>query len=293
MTTLQEQRLATFVDRADEVARFCEVLDDQSRAIMVVWGEGGIGKSSLLARMIHECANRNIRKAEVVWTDIRSHNYLAIMRKIRDDAGPENFLHFTDLINYFTVPQYELKITIEGAGIRVAEGAEIKGSSTGVIAGVVIKDCMLGYPRNDINVPEDERRIRLTDCFLDDLAAATGNNALVIFFDAIEKMTFETERWVSEELIGGISQGWLPNVKLVLCGRRKPDLGECRLIAEESELKPFLREHIVEYLEKSGITDGRDAIADLLLLHTKGKLLDIASSVKYLLQAKVRAGKGP
>lgn len=286
-----------FVDRADELARFCEVLDDQTRAIMVVWGEGGMGKSSLLARMIHECASRKIRKAEVVWTDIRSHNYLAIMRKIRDDAGPEKFLHFTDLINYFTVPQYvpqhEFKIKIEGAGIRVAEGAEIKGSSTGDIAGVVFKDCMLVYPRNDINVPEDERRIKLTDCFLVDLATATGNEALVIFFDAIEKMTFETERWVSEELIGGISQGWLPNVKLILCGRRKPDLGECRFIAEESELKPFLREHIVEYLEKSGITDGRDAIADLLLLHTKGKLLDIASDVKYLLQAKVRAGKSP
>ena len=43
---------------------------------------------------------------------------MAVMRKIRDDLGTDLFKPFTDLINYFTVPQYNLKIDVQGT-VRV------------------------------------------------------------------------------------------------------------------------------------------------------------------------------
>ncbi|HEY1384097.1 MAG TPA: hypothetical protein VGF43_10800, partial [Dongiaceae bacterium] len=138
--TYVEQLLAEFVDREDEMARFGTMLDDATRGLMVVWGEGGVGKSSLQAKMKHELARRQVRKAEIVWTDTYAHDYLAIMRKLRDDLGVEHFKAFTDLVNYFTVPQYNLTINLEGAAkVSVLEGAKIEGSTVGDIAGVVIK----------------------------------------------------------------------------------------------------------------------------------------------------------
>ena len=93
--------LAAFVDRQAELGRFCEMLETDEKPIMIVWGDDGIGKSSLLARLIHECATRKLRRAEVFATKSRFNTYLEILRKIRDDLGPEFFSSFTQLVNYF------------------------------------------------------------------------------------------------------------------------------------------------------------------------------------------------
>lgn len=190
MITELERRLAEFVDREEEMDRFCEMLDTGEKPIMVVWGDGGVGKSSLMARMIHEVAQRKMRKAEVTWTETRNYDYLAIMRKMRDDIGVDYFESFTDLVNFFTVPQYELKIQVDhAASIAVAKGAQIETSTVGDIAGIVIKDSMLVVPRSDMAVPETERMARLTDRFLEDLTVALESGPpLTVFFDAIEKM---------------------------------------------------------------------------------------------------------
>ena len=93
--------LAAFVDRQAELGRFCEMLENDEKPIMIVWGDVGIGKSSLLARLIHECALRKLRRAEVFASKNRFNSYLEILRKIRDDLGPELFPNFTQLVNVF------------------------------------------------------------------------------------------------------------------------------------------------------------------------------------------------
>ncbi|MGQ0444983.1 MAG: AAA family ATPase [Beijerinckiaceae bacterium] len=288
MITELERRLAEFVDREDEMRRFCRLLETDSKSVMVVSGDGGVGKSSLLARMIHECAVRQLRKSEVTWTDTRNHDYLAVMRKIRDDTGPESFRAFTDLVNFFTVPQYELKVTVQGQGnIAVAGGARIEGSRVGDIAGIMIKDVMLSAPRNDMAVPESERTARLTDAFIAELQAElTARGPLMVFLDATEKMTPDTERWVWGELLGAARDGKLPNAKFVLSGRRRLELGRdwIRLV-EEAQLKPLDREHILIYLGKRGVAESnRAAVADLLLIITQGNILQIATYVDAFLQ---------
>lgn len=288
MTTELERRLAEFVDREDEMRRFCRLLDTRERVVMAVWGDGGVGKSSLLARMIHECAIRGIRRCEITWTDTRNHDYLAVMRKMRDDIGPEHFRAFTDLVNYFTVPQYELKISIEGSGrFAIAQGARISGSRVGDIGGIIIKDLMLTAPRGDMAVPESERMARLTDGFLADLAAVVSDaQPLVVFLDAIEKMTAETERWVWGELLGAARNSRLPGMRFILSGRRKPELERDWLrLVEQAPLEPLGREHVILYLEKRGVEPAsRGAVADMLLITTRGNILQIATYVDAFLE---------
>ncbi len=283
-----ERHLAEFVDRDEEISRFCRMLQTEDWAIMVILGGGGIGKSLLLTRMIHECSLRKLLKAEVTWTDTRDHDYLAIMRKIRDDVGADLFGSFTDLVNFYTVPHYELKIKINGS-INVGQGAEVEGT-TGDIGGVIIKDSMISFPRDDMAVPEAERMARLTDAFISNLAAAIdGGPPLVVFFDAVEKMTVDTRNWVWGELLESLSDGRLRNINFVLCGREEPKLEQLdrdmQLIVEGIELHPLELDHIVDYLEKRGIEENsRTELGEMLMAISKGNPLIIAQSVDAFLE---------
>lgn len=293
MTTILERRLSEFVNRDNELRRFCEMVESDNKFIMVVWGESGMGKSSLLARMIHECAQRKLRKAEFVSKDTRSNDYMAIMRKIRDDVGVDFFKPFTDLINFYTKegyqPKIELSVTVAGS-IEVAKKAQIEGSNVGDISAVVIKDNMINVPRSDMAVPETERMAKLTDRFIEGLSMVVENELLVVFFDAGEKMSLDTEKWVWGELFGAVRDGRLNNIKFVLCGQNPPKLDrDWRILVEEAELQPLGREHIINYLGKRGLDEAsRPDLADMLLSHTKGKISQIAEMVDAFLQLKER-----
>ncbi|HEY1385403.1 MAG TPA: hypothetical protein VGF43_17390, partial [Dongiaceae bacterium] len=179
-------------------------------------------------------------------------------------------------------PQYNLTINLEGAAkVSVLEGARIEGSTVGDVAGVVIKDLMLVAPRADKEIPEAERLTRLTAVFAPCLAAATAQAPCVVFFDAVEKMTADTERWVWGELLGRSRDGQLPNIKFVLSGRKEPQLDRTwNRACEVKQLRPLERQHIVIYLEKRGVTaEGREQMADVLLIASKGNLLNLATLV--------------
>lgn len=294
-----ERLLAEFVDREPEMARFCAMLDGAAPpdgfCAFAVWGPGGVGKSSLQAKMIHEVASRELSKSEVIWTETRNHDYLAIMRKMRDDLGPEHFAAFTDLVNFFTVAQYELTVRVEGAEkISVAEGAEIgAGASVGDIAGVLVKDIMLTDPRADLHVDPSERRARLTDAFIAGMVAALSERRTAVFFDATEKMSEETQDWVWGELLPAACLGRLGQVQFVLCGRKEPELD--RMLAasvEVAELSPLTREHILAYLERRGVDEaGRAQLVDMLLVVTGGNMLELATHVDAYLKIQERQAR--
>jgi KAP family P-loop domain len=278
-----ERLLAEFVDREVEMARYREMLDDRGVCVFAVWGGGGVGKSSLQAKMIHEVATRKIIKSEVIWTETRNHDFLAILRKIRDDLGAEHFSGFTALVNSFTDPQHHLRVTLEGnANISVAAGATIEdGANIGRIAGVIIEDVMLTDPHAGMQDSAGERRARLTDAFAADMAAAFKDREAVVFFDAVEKMTEDTEDWVWGELLPAACDGQLGEVKFVLSGRRKPAVDRLwRGVIEVAELQPLPREHVLLYLEKRGVAEAdREVLAKTLLMITKGNMLALANYV--------------
>src|SRR5713101_1710536 len=150
----RERLLAQFVDRSDEIAMFANVLDSNERPIMVVSGDAGMGKTSLMMRMLHECALRTLLKAVLEWSSLDVLDYMSMMRKLRDSLGVDHFGAFTDLINYYTdtnyTPRLDINVSLQGASVQVAAGAQISGSSIGDIAGVVLRDNMIVFQRPDI-----------------------------------------------------------------------------------------------------------------------------------------------
>ena len=289
-TELERRRLAEFVDRIDEVERFCRMLESDEKHVMIVWGDAGMGKTSLRLRMVHECAQRQLRKAEVECGGTRTTGYQGIMRKIRDDVGLQYFNAFSDYVNFLTTPDYQprisLNVSVQGMGsVDVARGAQISGAKVGDIAGLVIKDNMLVLPRTDIAVPEEERMMRLTDRFIEGLSAALNEGMLVVFLDAVEKMSLTDGRWLWEELLLAMREGRLTGIKFVLCAQDRPQLDrDWRIFVEEAELQPLALEHIEAYLEKRGVEEAqREALAIMLLGNTKGKISLIAEQVDSFL----------
>jgi AAA+ ATPase superfamily predicted ATPase len=295
MKTELERRLAEFVDRKEEMARFRDMLERDDKLIMLISGDSGLGKSSLFAKMIYECAERKRTKSEVVWTDTRPHDYMAVMRKIRDDFQSDLFKEFTDRINYYTVPNYELKISAPGS-VRVGEGMTVSDNSqVENIAGVIIKDSMFVVPRDDKAVPETERLADLTDIFIKTFAEALKAQPLVVFFDTVEKMSEPTHKWVWGELLKAVLDGRLPNVRFILCGIKHPEPDrDMEGIIEQVELSPLQHEDIMEYLGLRGIPpEIRSPLADMLLVTTQGKPFDIATRVDGFLklqQKRERSG---
>ena len=288
-----ERRLREFVDREAEMSQFRASLDSDDKPIMIVSGASGMGKTSLLLRMIHECALRKLPKAEVVWNDTNALDHMATMRKIRDDLGVEHFKSFTDLINYFTDVDYQPKLEITlnvqaGGAIDVAAGMQVTESSIGDIAGVVIRDNMFVVQRADLAIPPEVRRNHLTRRFLDGLAAASASSLVVLFFDTIEKMSDLTHTWLWEQVLEALRSGTLANVRVVLCGQRPPpDDRDWAMFIEAAELKPLALKDIEAYLERRAPKIGADVrheLAKIILVPTGGRPTDVAAAVDAYLK---------
>ena len=254
-------------------------------------GETGIGKTSLLMRIVHECAVRKLRKAEVVWKDTSPHDYLAVMRKIRDDVGPGFFAGFTDLVNFYHEtgyqPKLQLTLALQGSDVAVAQGMKISGSSVGDIGAVIIKDSMFHIPRMDLGVSESERRSRLTQRFLEGLKLAVTTEPLVVLLDAVEKMSSDTEKWVWDEILDSVRTGALTNLTFVLCGQKPPPGDrDWQIFITEAALKPLGHQDINGYLQKRvpGVDEASlNVLTTMLLAVTKGNPASVASSVDAFL----------
>lgn len=270
MTPL-ERRLAAFVDRVSEMDRFRDMLDKREKPIMVVWGEAGLGKTSLFFRMIHECAERKLRRAEIIWTDTRNHTYLDVMCKIRDDVGVDGFRSFSELLDTTADQPLALKIEVETTGpFNVGGSSNFRDAQFRDMTGVNIKNptfVMPTLPMADRAVLESSRMNKLTDRFLKDLSQTLKQDSLVVFFDGVEKMKDDCYKWVWGELLRAAADGRLDNITFVLCGRTQPELEpDMDFMVERAQLQPLGQEDILEYLTKRREAKNLTAVIDDRLL---------------------------
>jgi len=280
--TQLDRRLSEFVDRSTEMRRFSEILEKRSKPVIFVHGASGVGKSSLLARMIHECSLRGIAKTEIVWTETRNPDHLNIMRTVRDSLGAQHFSGFTALVNGYYDERVKFDLTVNTSGtINVASGASFVNATTGDIAGVMVRDCMFVVPRRDLGVSENERMLRLTQQFLEDLAGFTEGSPTVMFFDAVEKMTEETKKWMWGEFMNVFRDGRASNVVCVFLGQTAPELDrETRRVVEETALGPLQLDDIEEYLRKRNVAcQAPRELARMILVQTKGHPYEVAYNV--------------
>jgi len=284
--------LHEFVDRASEVREFCELLATGNPAIVGIWGAGGIGKSALLARLVQECEAKSARAVAIEWRDSRRYSYLDLMRRIRDLTQPEMFGHFNDRVNFYTVPEYRLRLQLDVGSIenvQITTGNVANGTvNVNVGHRVDIKDLMLNVLRPDRVASDDTICIELTTVFFECLREFTSSTKTVLLFDALEKADLRTRDWLAGELLIRLRDGELPNTLVILAGRDPIDLDvsfspALRLF----ELSGLGAQHISEYLERKGLPDG-GLLAAFLSQQFQGNPLQISSAVNGFLRSHAR-----
>lgn len=293
----RQWRLASFVDRDDEMARFCALLDSPNKRVMSVTGPGGIGKTSLLARVIHEVACREgVVKVEVICTDDAVPEFMTILRTCRDNIDVKAFNRFTDRVNFYTDPHYAVDVNLHGGTIKVAENLNVsEGASVGPVAGILIKDSMFTSSRLDLDVSPAERRLALTNAFIECLGeAAKAWPLIVILVDGAEKLDPPTTTWLWHSFIDGVAERKIPNVRFVIFGRNKPTIEPWQEdFVELAELQALDIPDIVLYLEKRGVgAEHREALAEMVFAGTGGNPFDIANQVSAFLKRQERLATG-
>jgi GTPase SAR1 family protein len=274
--------LKDFVNRDDELKEFCTVLDTKEHFIMIVCGTDGLGKTSLLTRLMYECGHQSRKLIKVADEGIGEYDYLMLMRQVVDAIGDKYFRPLNDLINFFTVPDYQPKITLRLEGsIEVANSAKFINSTVGDIVG--IKDLHLP-PRSDMRVPEHERMTRLSKQFFADLRVALeelrselGNKPMVIFVDDVEKMTESTQTWIKATLLRSILNDSLKDVKFVLGITSVPESDRLmQAITKVATLKPFDEQRVIEYLNRR-LKQLDQGLIDMVVANSEGLPLAIAN----------------
>jgi len=293
----RQWRLASFVDRDDEMARFCALLDSPGKMVMSVTGPGGIGKTSLLARMIHEVACREgITKIEVIYSGDDLPEFMTILRTCRDNIEAKAFNNFTKLVNFYTDPHYDVNVNLQGTVSTGNNLTVTEGGSVETIAGVVIKDAMFTSLRSDLDVSPAEQRATLTNQFIACLAEAAKTRPLiVILIDGAEKMSEVTARWLWDMFIVAIADAKIPNIRFVILGRIRPSIEPWQEeLVELAELKGLSIPDIVLYLEKRGVgPEHREALAQMVFPDSEGtnrdgNPYDIANRVSAFIKLQER-----
>jgi hypothetical protein len=287
MPTILERRVAEFVDRMTEMQGFSGFTESQEKLILFIRGPTGMGKSSLLARMRHECGERELPHVAVECREIGLNTYLQIMCKMRDELRrPELFDDFTQLTEHFTAPR-QVNLSIVQTIGTVQTGASVKGSDIGTV----------NVAGGEGSVPEAERMVRLTEQFVGCLERAAQGRRLMVLLDDTHKMTSETTLWLWTQLLKSLLENRLATVRFVVAARERPEMDRYMSdIVEEVELKPLAIEDIAEYLKRREVYENDDErrqdVALGLFATTHGNPMSVATAVdslKVLLRKQVAA----
>lgn len=270
-----ESVLREFVDRKPILKAFRNMLESPEAPFRVMWvyGDGGMGKSILLSRMMQECRERNIRWLHAEWRDTERYSYLDLMRRLRDVSRRlDLFSLFTDQVNRFTQSGYPTTIKVDLGNINdlhILENGRIEQGGVEIHVGHVVKDLNVTLMREDFDVDDRNARIELTRAFLPCLRVLVGDQPIVLLLDALEKAHRGTMAWIFDELLERISRNRLPNVFVVLAGRESApddDLNRFRKCLQPYSLGLLQAEDIQEFLRLRECTDAEVQLLATVIL---------------------------
>ena len=290
MSATAKTMLDHFVDRTNELDAFRDLLSESPIKILAIKGSGGMGKTHLIDRLLAEIEPDHYVAIRVEWQDELRFDYLALMRRIRDQTGkPHLFKVFNDRVNKYTAPAYQPIFNFsvgELRNIKIAANGQIEGSNININVGpkIKIQDLNNSGCRPDLVVSDAEVEVGLTQAFIPCLRVASEAKPIVLFLDALEKADGLTRKWIWNRLLRELRDGRLPRVRAVLSGRENceepADYYNCLDVFELNELK---LQHIAEYVRKRGLEDSK-AVALVILGNFGGTPLHVATATTNTLR---------
>ncbi|WP_445637231.1 Tetratricopeptide repeat protein [Nostoc sp. DSM 114161] len=280
----QRQQLG-FVGREDQIKQFRQNLtlppeDDRRCFLYNIWGEGGVGKSTLV-RQFRKIAEE--AKNITAYIDEAEKTVPEVMGRLAEDLERQGHKlpQFTERYKVYRQKRQELETdpdapqgfsafmgkTVVKTGVRLARRVPVGGA----VFDFVDEDALAtqagewaSYVAKKITNKDEVRLVQepvevLTPLFLQDIFKICEKTAVALFFDTYERTGEFLDNWLREILEGRHGEVSF-NILITIAGRQELDknlwTGNEGLIVS-FPLEPFTEEETRKYLTRKGITNSQ------------------------------------
>jgi tetratricopeptide (TPR) repeat protein len=297
---IKRRQKLEFVGREDQLKVFRENIhlsidDDRRRFIFNIWGQGGIGKTSLLS----ECRKIAEEKSFfIAYVDEDAKDVPSTMGMIAEQFERQGhpLKAFSERYRVYRQKRQELETDPEApngfsafAGRTMARGV-LQLVDYVPVANVITssidkdtKDALVGqagdfasYVARKVTNKDEVRLVLdplevLTPLFLRDVKEIAGKHSIALFFDTYERTGDFLDAWLRNNLEG--RYGELPaNIVILIAGRHelvRNEWSQYDGLVAHLPLEPFTENEAQEYLTRKGVTNKK--VVDMIL-HLSGKL---------------------
>ncbi|GBE94769.1 tetratricopeptide repeat protein [Nostoc cycadae] len=294
---LKQRQQSGFVGREEQVNLFRKNLelpleDSRRHFLFNIWGQGGVGKTTLLRQFRQIVEGAKIIPAYV---DEGEKSVPEVMGRLAEDLEQQGHRlgQFTERYKVYRQKRQELETdpeapqgfsafvgkTVAKAGMGMAK--QVPGS--GAVFGLINEDAVAtqagewtAYVAKKLANKDEVRLVQepvevLTPLFLEDISKIAQKSGLGLFFDTYERSEEFLDSWLREILDG--RHGEIPaNILMIIAGRQELDKNHWAFyegLMVRFPLEPFTEAEAQQYLTRKGITNSR---VIEVILRLSGKL---------------------
>ncbi|AVH70202.1 tetratricopeptide repeat protein [Nostoc sp. 'Lobaria pulmonaria (5183) cyanobiont'] len=282
---LKQRQQSGFVGREDQVNQFRQNLgllleDDRRRFLFNVWGQGGVGKSTLLRQFRKIADEAKIISANI---DEAEKSVPEVMGRLAEELERQGhkLTQFTERYKVYRQKRQELETdpeapqgfsafvgkTVVKTGVRLARRVPVGG----VVLDFVDEDALAtqagewaSYVAKKITNKDEVLLVQepveiLTPLFLQDIFKIAKETAVVFFFDTYERTGEFLDNWLREILEGRHGEVSL-NILINIAGRQELDKNHWAPyegLIVRFPLEPFTEQEAQQYLTRKGITNSQ------------------------------------
>ncbi len=282
---LRQRQQSSFVGREDQLALFRQNLefrpeDERRRFLFNIWGQGGVGKTTLLGqfRAIAEKA-----KGITAYIDEGERDVPGVMGRLAKDLEKQGhkLTQFSERYRVYRQKREELESDPEAPqgfsaflGRTIAKSAVKLGRrvpGAGIAFDFVDEEAFATQTgewtaylakkltnKDEVHLLKEPMEV-LTPLFLEDWGKVAEKIEVTLMFDTYEQTGEFLDEWLRDVLQGRYGNV-PPNILLVVAGREELDRNrwaEYEGVIVRLPLEPFSEEDARQYLVRKGVTDDR------------------------------------
>lgn len=288
---LRQRQQSDFVGRDDYLNAFSHNLkvpldDHQRRFLFNAWGQGGVGKSTLLKQFSKSAQDAG---AAVAYTDESETSVPEAMGRLAEQFEQQGYKlgQFTERYRLFRQKKQELETdpeapqgfsalvgkTMVKAGVKLGRRVPVGGAVLDFVDEEALSNQVsewASFVAKKLNNKDDVQLVQepvavLTPLFLQDLCKIAQQVSIVLLFDTYEQTDEFLDLWL-REVIEGKYGDVPPNIVITIAGREALDDNHWAaydgLIAR-FPLEPFTEEEAKQYLHRKGVTNAK--VVDVIL----------------------------